>query len=174
MRLTRLTVSTLALGAAALALSCGEPSTTEPGVPLSAVQVDQVGADTNLLQCKPLASDSASAVIGPAGGTLRASRNVLFVPPGAVREPILMSMAAPSDSVNRVEFQPQGYVFHKPVTLTMSFQNCNLSGPGMGPVRVVYTDDKLKVLEVEPSLDDWTGKRVTGLLSHFSQYAVSW
>jgi hypothetical protein len=73
--------------------------------------------------------------------------------------------------VNRVELRPEGLIFRTHAILTLSYQNCNDSPLSKG---VAYTTDSLVILEYVPARDDAAGKKVTGALSHFSSYAVSW
>ena len=80
---------------------------------------------------------------------------------------------APSDKVNRVQFQPEGLVFQRAATLTMSYANCNLLGTIL-PKRIAYTTDALTILSYVLSLDNLFGKYVTGRLNHFSNYAIAW
>jgi hypothetical protein len=119
-----------------------------------------------------MAYDSVTVVIGPSGGDIRMSHHVLSIPGGALKQRTTITAVAPSDTLNRIRFRPEGLVFDKPVVLVMSYANCTLDGSS--PKEIVYTDDRLKVLEHEPSRDDPAGKRVAARLTHFSQYAVSW
>jgi len=119
-----------------------------------------------------MAYDSVTAVIGPAGGDIKVSRHVLSIPGGTLKQRTTITAVAPSDTLNRIRFKPEGLVFNKPVVLVMSYANCSLDASS--PREIVYTDDGLKVLEHEPSRDDPAGKRVAARLTHFSQYAVSW
>jgi hypothetical protein len=170
---TRTRIATLLVGAAVAALSCGDPSPTTPDLRVPAPQANFSGWKTGLVACKPLAYDSATELIGPGGGELRVGKHVLSIPGGALRDWVSITVVAPADTVNRIQFQPEGLVFRKPVQLTMSYVNCNI-GPSAQPTQIAYTDDSLVVLEYEPSVDDVVGKKVTGLLSHFSGYAISW
>ncbi len=168
---TRLPVAALLLGAALTVLSCAEPAPVAPDIPRPLFSAGQ-GSPSGLLRCRPMAYDSVSAVIGPAGGDIRVSRHVLSISGGTFKQQTTITAVAPSDTLNRIRFQPEGLVFNKPVVLVMSYANCTLDGSS--PKEIVYTDDRLKVLEHEPSRDDPAGKRVAALLTHFSQYAVSW
>ena len=113
--------------AAALGLSCGErsPLGVNPGAarPQAALVDSLVGIlsqHTGLLQCSPLPADSATQTIGPDGGTLQVGPHTLSIPPGALTEPVTITAVMPSDTVNRVQFQPQGLTFQQAASLTMS------------------------------------------------------
>jgi hypothetical protein len=125
-----------------------------------------------LLPCSPLAYDSATATIGPPGGVIRVSQHVLTIPSGALTRWVPITMVAPSASVNQIQFQPEGLQFQKPVALTMSYANCTVDWSTVE--QIAYTNDSLAILEFEPSVDDVVAKQVTGALSHFSSYAISW
>src|SRR5437667_124793 len=84
-----------------------------------------------------------------------------------------LGATAPSDNVNRVRFQPEGLVFQRAATLTMSYANCSLLGKIL-PKRIAYTNDALAILSYVLSLDNLFGKYVTGRLNHFSNYAIAW
>jgi hypothetical protein len=170
---TRFPVAALLVGAALTALSCAEPAPVAPNldVPRPEFSAGQ-GSPSGLMRCRPLAYDSVTMVIGPAGGDIKVSRHVLSISGGTLKQRTTITAVAPSDTLNRIRFEPEGLVFNKPVVLVMSYANCSLDGSG--PKEVVYTDDNLKVLEHVPSRDDPAGKRVGALLTHFSQYAVSW
>jgi hypothetical protein len=99
------------------------------------------------------------------------SRHTLTIPPGALTSQVSITVVAPSDSVNRLQFGPDGLVFKKPLDLTMSYANCDLSGFTR---QIAYMNDSLQILEYEPSVDDVSGKKVTGLVTHFSTYSVAW
>jgi hypothetical protein len=170
---TRLPVAVLLVGAALMLLSCAEPGPAAPDLGATALQAAlNAPSGDNLLRCRPMAAASATESIGPAGGEIRIGRHVLSIPGGALRQRTTITAVAPSDTVNRVQFEPDGLTFQKPVMLVMSYANCAVDRPA--PREVVYVDDALKVLGHQPSRDDPAGKRVAGLLTHFSQYAVSW
>jgi len=166
---TRLRVA--AVGAALTLLSCSEPASVAPDVPRLLFSAGQ-GSSSGLLRCRPMAYDSVTQVIGPSGGDIKVSRHVLSISGGTLKQPTTITAVAPSDTLNRIRFQPEGLTFNKPVALVMSYANCTLDGSS--PREIVYTDDALKVLEHEPSKDDPAGKRVGALLTHFSEYAVAW
>lgn len=127
----------------------------------------------SLLACTPQPAESASAVIGPAGGTLAVGPHTLVVPAGALDSAVTITAVAPSDSVNRIEFQPQGLRFQQPASLTMSYANCGVGG-ALGSLAVVYTDDSLNILETLFSTPNPFAQSVTGQLWHFSDYAIAW
>ncbi len=166
------------------ALSCSDPSAPTPqadlfgGLPLPPPPLPPpplpVPFPTGLLACTPVAADSVTQTIGPEGGTLQVGANTLAIPAGALDSAVSITAVAPSDTVNRVQFQPEGLTFLQPAQLTMSYANCDPLGLLL-PKQIAYTtDDLLLILEYLPSLDDLSGQTVTGEVRHFSDYAIAW
>ena len=76
-----------------------------------------------------------------------------------------------SGNTNSVRFSPEGLQFARPATLELSYRNCSVL---MVLKRVVYTDEKLRILDLIPSLDLLNLNTVRGSIKHFSRYAVAW
>jgi hypothetical protein len=158
----------LLLCGVAAVLSCRDPVP-----PPTALLGGGWGWVPGLLTCTPLAYDSVSETIGPAGGSIQVGPHVLVIPAGALTSPVTISAVAPSDTVNQVRFQPEGLQFQRPAALTMSYSNCALLGLWL-PHRVAYTTDALQILEYLLSVDNLPSHTVTGYVEHFSTYAVAW
>jgi hypothetical protein len=163
------------LGWAALVLvSCAEP--TNPAAQPSLLNGDLFGElkqSIGLLQCSPLPYDSVTQTIGPEGGTIQVGPHTFTVPAGALDTDVTITAVTPSDTFNRVQFQPEGLVFNGYVTLRMSYANCNLLG-SLTPKRVAYVNADLGILDYLPSLDNALTQTVRGKVQHFSEYAVAW
>lgn len=183
MKAPRFLATALLAGAAALfSLSCGDQ--TPVGVP---PQQDLLGTLTGtvtetlsktvesltLLRCDPLPSATTSKWMGPDGGTVNVGPHRLSIPEGALGEWVKITATAPSDTVNHVHFEPEGLVFKKYASLTMSYANCDVLS-SLLPKQIVYTTDDLVILEVLKSLDLPLDQTVTGRLKHFSEYAMAW
>jgi hypothetical protein len=156
-------------------LSCGDNlPTATPAPGASPLLTGDLLSATGLLKCAPLPYATASAVIGPAGGTLKVGPHVLRIPAGALSQTVTIRADAPSDVVNSVRLYPEGLQFGgSGASLTMSYANCNLLGRIL-PKRIAYTTDALQILSYLLSLDNVLQKSVTGQLRHFSRYAVAW
>jgi len=186
---TRRYLLPVVVGAAvAAALSCREPSPLGTGsaallapdsvVDSATVNPHQVPVDSivhagGLLTCSPLPYDSATQVIGPLGGTIQVGMDTLVVPAGALLAPVAITMVAPSDTVNRVHFAPEGLTFQQPASLTMGYANCNTLGVNI-PKNIAFTTDALAILEYLKSWDTKNDQTVRGEVNHFSEYAVAW
>ena len=158
----------------AVIFGCTERAPIEPVVqPPNQDFISSNFAFPSLLRCSPLPAASASATIGPDGGVLDVGPHQLTIPAGALQEPVTITAVAPSSSVIRVDFEPQGLTFQGTVSLSLSYAHCT----GLAllvPKQVAYTDGGLNILELLPSLDDLFAQRVTGQVSHFSDYAIAW
>lgn len=176
MKGTRLVLPVLLVCALGLTLSCGDSTPT--GVAAAPKpQADLVGSllgATGLLQCSNLPYDSTTAVIGSAGGTIKAGPHSFFIPAGALSQPTTIAMVQPTgDHVNAVRFHPAGLQFAKPAYLTMSYANCSLIG-SLLPKHIAYVDDNLNILYYLLSLTNIFNQTVTGQVNHFSEYAMAW
>ena len=142
MKTRRRFLSAVLGGAAAVVVSCSDPSPVGVGSRALGPQahfvdtvLQTIGTYTRgLVKCSPLPYDSVSKTIGPQGDTLQVGPHTLRVPAGALSAPVTITAVAPSDSVNRVDFQPEGLTFAQPASLVMSYANCDISaGQGNGP-----------------------------------------
>ncbi|HEY3279812.1 MAG TPA: hypothetical protein VGJ83_04810 [Gemmatimonadales bacterium] len=174
MKATRLSLSVLLGGAVLVALSCAEPTAPAPRGLLGG---DDLFGDlkqlTGLLQCEPLPYDSVTQTIGPLGGVIQVGPHSLTIPAGALDSDVTITAVTPSDTVNRIQFQPEGLVFNQYTDLLMSYANCNLMG-SLLPKRIAYTTPDLLILDYLPSLDNVFTQTVRGKLQHFSDYALAW
>jgi hypothetical protein len=162
----------LVITAAAL-LGCGESPLGPVPPPAQASLLGWVLQGTGLLGCTPMPTATATRTIGSAGGVIRIGPHALSIPAGALDAPVTITATAPSDKVNRIRFQPEGLVFRRSATLTMSYGNCDLLGKIL-PKRIAYTNDASSILSYVLSLDNLFSKYVTGRLNHFSNYAIAW
>jgi len=171
----------LACGLALALAACGtEPTSmsqeTGPDPFLGEAIESTVGTllDRTLLSCTQLAASTDSAVVGPEGGTLVVGPHKLEFPAGAVSEPTRITMSVVQSGVNAVELAPHGLTFPRDArpTLSLGYANCDRSI--LLSKRVVYTDGTFRLLELLPSLDLKSDRRVSAPLDHFSRYAVSY
>jgi hypothetical protein len=176
----------LLLGVAAAGMNCSDPSPL--GVESTTLAARRVGG-TRLLVCTPLAADSVTAVIGPAGGALVAGGHVLIVDSLALTSPVSITMVAPSQVVNVVRFRPEGLKFRTGVHGIGALVATNVDNCGVHPnqvLQVVNVSDSLDILSylqapttgesvVVTKYKTYLGSLwVGGLLHHFSNYAVAW
>jgi hypothetical protein len=126
----------------------------------------------HLLSCSPQPYAVTTKVIGPQGGVITVGTHRLTIPAGALSRSVTIKAEQMTGNVNSVRFSPEGLQFSKPATLELSYKNCSLL---LGVVkRVAYTDERLRILELIPSLDLLNLRTVKGTVRHFSRYAVAW
>lgn len=172
----------LALATAILAGCSAQPDLTGPADPapnhLLGGATGLLGGTVQgiqgvLLTCRPLPRQSASAVIGTAGGTIQVGPHSLRIPRGALARSTRITAEILSDGVSSVKFGPEGLQFAKPAELALSYSHCY--GPGLLlPKRIAYTTDLLAILEILRSSDDLRARVVKAPLDHFSRYAVAY
>ena len=165
-------LSAALLGAVALvAISCADPTTPAPQP--SGDLFGDLKQVTGLLQCTPLPYDSVTQTIGPEGGTIQVGPHTFEVPAGALDSAVAITAVTPSDTINQIQFQPEGLVFNGYATVWMSYANCNLLG-SLLPKRIAYTSSDGVILDYLPSLDNGFTQTVRGKVQHFSEYAIAW
>jgi hypothetical protein len=182
---------TLALAFALVAgLSCTSdttaplaPSTEQQAAPsfgligdltdgLTTTVVGTLGSVTDLLLCAPQPYDITKQTIGPNGGVLSVGTHTLVVPKGALTKNVAITAEQVKGNTNSIRFSPEGLRFQKPAVLTLSYDNCALV---LLQKKIVYTDERLKVIEVlKASLDLFKKKSVSAPIDHFSRYAVAY
>jgi hypothetical protein len=174
MRNVRLLGAALVGCVALVLISCADPTNPVPQSSLLGGDLfGELKQRTGLLQCTPLPYDSVTQTIGPAGGVIQVGPHTFTVPAGALDTDVTITAVTPSDTLNRIQFQPEGLVFNEYTTLRMSYANCDLLG-SLLPKRIAYTSSDLDILDYVPSLDNLLTQTVRGKLQHFSEYAIAW
>lgn len=162
----------LIASAALILLNCSEPPQRVVAPEFAPSKILGGHNPVGLLSCSVLPADSVTQVIGPDGGTINVGPHTFIVPPGALDDTVSITAVAPSDSLRRVSFQPEGLNFNKQAALYLNYDGCDLLGSFL-PKRVAYISGS-SILDFLPSLDDTLSQRVRGKVSHFSDYAVAW
>jgi hypothetical protein len=162
------TALTVAVACSAPDQSMGPGQRPEPQ-PSTAV-LDPLSS-LNLLSCSTQPYAVKTQTVGTAGGTIAVGTHRLVIPAGALTSSVKITAEQMSGRVNSVRFSPEGLRFAKPAKLYLSYANCS---PLLLLKRVVYTNDKLSILELLPSIDDLRTQRVSASIRHFSRYAVAW
>jgi hypothetical protein len=157
------------------------PSTDTPNAPsmeqdaLLAGTLDNLASTLkglHLLSCSTQPYAVTTKVVGPQGGVITVGTHRLTIPAGALNRSVTIKAEQVPGNVNSVRFSPEGLQFAKPATVELSYRNCSLL---LGVLkRVAYTDERLRILELIPSLDLLNLRTVKGTVRHFSRYAVAW
>lgn len=138
---------------------------------LTGTVVGTLGQVTDLLTCSPQPYAVTTQTIGPKGGTIFVGTHTLDIPKNALSQRTTITAEQITGSTNSVRFSPEGLHFDQPASLTMTYDNCALV---LLQKKIVYTDEKLKILEVLQSLDLFKKKTVSAPIDHFSRYAVAY
>jgi len=138
---------------------------------LTSSVVGTVGSVTDLLTCSAQPYTKVSQTIGPNGGTIQVGSHLLVIPQNALTQPVKITAEQVSGSTNSVRFSPEGLHFQRPAVLTMSYKNCAIN---LLKKKIVYTDERLSILQLLFSLDYPKYDYVTSPIDHFSRYAVAY
>ena len=123
-----------------------------------------------LFPCETPSYGSVTQTVGHYGGTIKVGPHSLYIPPGALSEPVAITATASAGQQVRLDFQPHGLQFKQSATLTLSYSHCSRE-----PERptIVYVDDNLTILEQFSTYNDRYRDRVVGRIDHFSGYAFA-
>jgi hypothetical protein len=158
----------MVVAAVALVLGCGTDDATTSPLRFAA-NAKAGNAPGRLVACERRNVVADSALIGPAGGTLRVGANELVVPPGALATSVMVRGEVPEDTVASIRLFPEGLAFRKPAGLVLDTQGC--ADPA-GAAKILYLDDAGNVLEeIDAHYSPWW-KRVAAPINHFSRYAL--
>lgn len=126
---------------------------------------------TGLLECSEQQYAVTSQWVGPWGGSIRVGEHTLVIPRGALTRYVKITAEQIPGSTNSVRFSPEGLQFQEPAFLTLNYSNCRSVDL---PKAVVYTDERLKVIEILRSFDLFKRSYITAPIDHFSRYAVAY
>ncbi|HUX33372.1 MAG TPA: hypothetical protein VMV51_05825 [Gemmatimonadaceae bacterium] len=127
--------------------------------------------NAHLLACDAHASATASAMVGPAGGTITVGNDRLVIPGGALSDSVLITATIPADTLASIQFAPHGLQFAKGVMLLLSTAGCAVGG--QTPGHVVYLDGTGDVLETLDAMFNAQAGTVVTHIEHFSSYAIA-
>lgn len=126
---------------------------------------------TQLLTCTAHGAATASAVVGPHGGTIAVGNDRLVIPGGALSDPVLITATIPADTLAAVQFSPHGLQFAKDAMLLLSTSGCQVGA--QAPGHVVYLDGAGDVLQTLDATFNANAQVVTTSIEHFSSYAIA-
>ncbi len=106
------------------------------------------------------------------GGQVSLFDVVLDVPVGAVANDTVFSIRIPDPGVFYNEFGTDGLVFDKPVKVTMSYRDANLTGVDESTIRIGWFDERTGDFQDITCKVDYVNKIVIGELDHFSAYGL--
>jgi hypothetical protein len=152
-------------------------ATARPNLDLSVTGYRAPGGYTLLAGSPADAVRSQSAVVGPQGGFIAVGANYLLVPPGAVTEPVVISVAVSGQPYISVNLQARTVVSREPVTqfaraltLRVSYATSQTPIPDPGHLKVFWVADGV-VLGAQPTTVDTRTRALYAQLTHFSDYS---
>jgi hypothetical protein len=162
------------------ATSCGDAATgVVPGGPDSLL-VPVVGdaRGVRLLQCDPPATaQTATAIIGPLGGTLALGNTKVVIPANAVLANTSFRLTIPVSRLVEISVRAgdaEHFVFEQPVAVSIDYGRCADERSLLSPLSVWHIDESTKsLLERMASVDVRLLHTVTFSTGHLSGYAVA-
>jgi hypothetical protein len=167
---------TLATLAAALT-ACSEPTAPDPSAAASTFLFGEI--KPGLVECPTDVTESGSALLGVAGGTVIAGGHLLIVPANALPELglSLITLTAPASKYVEIEVRVNGephFLFNLPVTVVVDYSRCSRINIDRAPLRVWYIDSETKEFLADMGgIDDKLLRTVTFFTDHFSGYAIA-
>lgn len=170
-RLTAVTMSVFLAGVLFLTGCSNMPTAsdtikTEPTV-LSRTSLSADGPDMS-----PVNLYVEQVISAEHGGHLTLLDVVLDIPAGAVPNDTLFSIFIPDDEIFFNEFGTDGLVFDRPVTITMSYRDADLSGVNESTIRIGWFNKRTGSWEDMVCKVDFDNKTVTAQVYHFSAYGL--
>lgn len=156
-------------------------TTTAPTTTVSDTTVVVAGSELapQLLACPTTDAQSASAVIGPDGGSVTARGATLTIPAGAVPEPTLFEVVVPASPYVEADIHAVGvdhYVFQSPVTITINYARCPSSAiPAGARFQGVYVDTSTyQILQQMGGVTYKSSHKVSFSTGHLSGYIIAY
>lgn len=106
------------------------------------------------------------------GGRLELLDVILDIPAGAVGNDTVFSINIPDLNVFYNEFGTSGLVFDKPVKVTMSYRDADLTGVNETSIRIAWLNEATGEFEDLACEVDTVNKLITAELEHFSAYGL--
>lgn len=160
-------------------VACGEP--TAPGVDESApafnVASSRAGESEAPIVCPTRWTRSASAIIGPEGGTVELDGHRVTLPSGAVDQPTEITLRTPRSKYLVVNLRANGeeiVEFPVPVTVTISYARCHRGDLNRRDLSAWELDPATEsLLGSMSSTHDAASRSVTFTTTHFSHFVIA-
>lgn len=173
---TRPLLAALAVGGLVFSLAaCGGDMLTAPHAPSQPVlERAAVTSSSDLLACPTSISQSASATIGPRGGTLSVGRFAIRIPAHAVDRPTTFVFDVPASQYLEVNIHADGvahYEFARHATVTLDYSRCGSALPA--GFDAWYIDDAGAKLHEMHGHDVRGQQLFVFKTDHLSRYAIA-
>ena len=167
-----LVIAAIALFALALFAGCSRSPLTADNNPVEPKLLTRAPAADGSPMYSPLAMYTEAVISTATGGELSLLDVNLSIPAGAVPNDTLFSISIPDPNVFYNDFGTDGLVFDKPVLVTMSYRDADLTGINESSIRIVWVDESSGRMQEVNCTIDYQNKTVTGFLNHFSAYGL--
>ena len=114
---------------------------------------------------------TATAVIGPEGGSISVDGAELTVPPGAVDQPVEFTAKNLLDGLYAYRFGPNGLQFNVPATLSIRVDSA-VEGLEPTDFRIAVASDDASDWQIVGGVYDPVTQTVTTKIEHFTTYAL--
>lgn len=158
---------------AAMLGSCSEP-TKAHAVPRADLVAQ--GAQPAFLACPNDSARSASAVVGPLGGTVALGNTSISIPAGALLQSTTITVTIPASRYVVVDITADGrsgLTFLEAATVTVDYARCPDSALPSTALSTWYVDDALTPLQFMAGVDLRARRRVVFVTGHLSGYAIA-
>ena len=179
MKHTRIGQLLAALAVSVLA-ACGESSVTGPSRTLESPRDSAQNFllfPPKPLYCPTSTTQSTTDIIGPLGGLLSIAGTNVVIPPGALLEPVTMTLTVPASNYMEIDVSVQGqtsFLFEKAITIDESYARCTGLIPLLFPLDAWHWDPATKtLLEKMFGIDNKLTKTVTFTTIHLSGYVIA-
>jgi hypothetical protein len=119
----------------------------------------------------------ATAIVDSLGGTIAVQGGSITIPPGAVSEPVEITISLPSSPYRIVDLRVTGYDsfrFNQPVSVTLDYSMCAGAAERATALGITYlasgTNVALEPTEVD---DNRASQSITFFTWHFSAYSIA-
>lgn len=106
------------------------------------------------------------------GGTVSLLEMTLQVPPMSLNKNTNITVEMPDPELYLYDFGPDGLQFNVPATITISYDNADLSGRNESNIRLAWWDENSQKWVDMPCTVDYSANTVTGTIEHFSSYGL--
>lgn len=160
-----------------MALSVAACSDPRPVVAPEPVSVAPQFASGSVapIECPVHTTQSASATIGPLGGTLAVGGTVVMIPAGALLVPETFTLTIPASNYMEVDVtagSAQHFEFLSPISVSIDYSRCTRTNIDKAPLSVWFWDG-VTLLENMKGTDDKATRTMTFGTSHLSGYVIA-
>ncbi len=165
-------LAVIAIFALALVAGCSRSPLSTDNAPVEPKLLTRASAPDGSPMFSPMPMYGEAVISSATGGELSLHDVTLSVPAGATPNDTLFSITIPDPNVFYNDFGTDGLVFDRPVKVTMSYRDADLTNVNESTIRIVWIDETSGQMQDVNCVVDRVNKTVTGYLNHFSAYGL--